>query len=167
MDYDPTGPLVAPLFPEGDPSTPRIVTCPMCNTAHPSLTRAAVVAGEDWRCSRCGQQWDADRLAAVAAYAAWMRDREPVFAAAARSAPHLRILQGGKQRGSVVQQSIPQHDAEERIADLQGFGTRTAPDIPQLSRCPDRPAGLRRRETKFSDDLPAVRKANPDARPPK
>jgi hypothetical protein len=132
MDHDPTGPLVAPQFPGGDPSTPGIATCPMCYTAHPSLTRAAVVAGEDWRCSRCGQQWDAERLAAVAAYAAWMRDREPVFAAAARSAPHLRILQGGKSHGSVGLRSIPQHDAEERIVDLQAPVVLDEAQLPEL-----------------------------------
>jgi hypothetical protein len=32
----------------------------------------------EWRCVRCGQRWDAARLAAVAAYAAWtvVHDRE-------------------------------------------------------------------------------------------
>jgi hypothetical protein len=96
MDNDPTRPLVAPPLPGGDAPPPRIATCPMCHTARPSLTRAAVLAGVDWRCARCGQRWDAERLATVTAYAAWARDRERVMAAAARPAPHLRILPGGK-----------------------------------------------------------------------
>jgi hypothetical protein len=58
--------LAAPV-PDGS----RLVSCPLCHTTHPSLTRNAVQAGEDWRCNRCGQRWGARRLAAVAAYAAW------------------------------------------------------------------------------------------------
>jgi ribosomal protein L37AE/L43A len=48
--------------------------CPMCHTPA-ALTRSAVVAGGEWRCARCGQHWDAVRLAAVAAYAAWVVER--------------------------------------------------------------------------------------------
>jgi len=96
MNTDSTRPRVAPALPDGDPSPPGIATCPMCHTAHPSLTGAAVLAGEDWLCARCGQRWDAERLATVTAYAAWARDREQVVAAVARPAPHLRILPGGK-----------------------------------------------------------------------
>jgi hypothetical protein len=53
-------------------------TCPMCHTRAP-VTKAAVESGGTWRCIRCGQHWDAVRLAAVAAYAAWVveRDRAP------------------------------------------------------------------------------------------
>jgi hypothetical protein len=32
----------------------------------------AVKAGALWTCTRCAQRWDADRLAAVAGYAAWV-----------------------------------------------------------------------------------------------
>ena len=92
MNHEPTRPMVAPSLPEGEPSHPRIATCPMCHTSHPSLTRAAVDAGESWRCSRCGQQWSSDRLVAVAAYQAWVRDRADVYLAATRPTPHLRIL---------------------------------------------------------------------------
>src|SRR6185312_1279806 len=50
----------------------RLVSCPLCHTTHPSLTRDALEAGGDWQCTRCGQRWDARRLATVAAYAAWV-----------------------------------------------------------------------------------------------
>jgi hypothetical protein len=51
----------------------------MCHTsATPS--QSALEAGGDWRCARCGQHWDAARLAAVAAYAAWSRDHDRVGA---------------------------------------------------------------------------------------
>ena len=49
----------------------RLATCPLCHTTHPSLTAAALEAGGDWHCARCGQHWDASRLAHDAAYAAW------------------------------------------------------------------------------------------------
>ena len=47
----------------------------MCHTPA-SVTQNAIEAGDDWRCVRCGQHWDAARLAAVAAYAAWVADRD-------------------------------------------------------------------------------------------
>jgi ribosomal protein L37AE/L43A len=53
-----------------DPPDGRAV-CPMCHT-RAALTQSAVDAGGDWRCVRCGQQWDGVRLAAVADYAAWV-----------------------------------------------------------------------------------------------
>ncbi len=92
----PTRPLVTPPLPGGEPTGPRIATCPLCHTAHPSLTQAAIDAGAGWRCTRCLQRWDAGRLLAVAAYAAWVIDREYVVAAAARPVTHLRVLPGGK-----------------------------------------------------------------------
>lgn len=49
----------------------RSAACPMCHTPSP-LTQSALDAGGEWRCVRCGQHWDARRLAAVAAYAAWV-----------------------------------------------------------------------------------------------
>jgi ribosomal protein L37AE/L43A len=48
----------------------RSPTCPLCQTSTTLIERATDDAG-DWRCVRCGQHWDAARLAAVAAYAAW------------------------------------------------------------------------------------------------
>jgi ribosomal protein L37AE/L43A len=50
-------------------------TCPMCHTSA-TLAQSALEASGDWRCVRCGQRWDAARLAAVAAYAAWAVDHD-------------------------------------------------------------------------------------------
>ena len=50
-------------------------TCQSCHTADLTVTDSAVAAGADWRCRRCGQRWDARRLAAVAAYAEWLSER--------------------------------------------------------------------------------------------
>jgi hypothetical protein len=46
----------------------------MCHTPT-SATQNAIEGGGDWRCIRCGQHWDARRLAAVATYAASVADR--------------------------------------------------------------------------------------------
>jgi hypothetical protein len=51
-----------------------MVTCLLCHTPS-SLTQNAIDAGTDWQCVRCGQRWDATRLAAVAAYAVWVDER--------------------------------------------------------------------------------------------
>lgn len=76
----PTGPSMPPAtIPEGEPdglgTTASLVTgfatCPSCHTPDAVVTNAAVGAGADWRCQRCGQRWDGRRLAAVAAYAEW------------------------------------------------------------------------------------------------
>jgi hypothetical protein len=42
------------------------------------VTQDAIEAGSGWRCVRCGQHWDAARLAAVAAYATWVAERDRV-----------------------------------------------------------------------------------------
>lgn len=55
----------------------RSATCPMCHTSA-TLSQSALEAGGAWRCVRCGQHWDAARLAAVAAYAAWTVDHDRV-----------------------------------------------------------------------------------------
>jgi hypothetical protein len=47
----------------------------MCHTSA-RLSQSDLEAGGDWRCVRCGQHWDAARLAAVAAYAAWVVDHD-------------------------------------------------------------------------------------------
>jgi len=49
----------------------------MCHTSA-ALSQSALEAGGAWRCVRCGQHWDAARLAAVAAYAAWSADHDRV-----------------------------------------------------------------------------------------
>ena len=55
----------------------RSATCPMCHTSA-TLAQGAIETGGAWRCVRCGQHWDAARLAAVAAYAAWTLDHDRV-----------------------------------------------------------------------------------------
>ena len=53
----------------------RHAVCPMCHTSA-TVTQSAIEAGGDWRWVRCGQHWDARRLAAVTAYGEWAhRDR--------------------------------------------------------------------------------------------
>jgi predicted Zn finger-like uncharacterized protein len=52
------------------------ITCPMCHTPDLVVTQAALMAGGEWRCGRCGHRWDAEGLAAVAAYAEWCAGRE-------------------------------------------------------------------------------------------
>ena len=51
----------------------RCAKCPMCHTPT-SVTRNAIEAGGEWRCVRCGQHWDASRLAASTRYTAWVAD---------------------------------------------------------------------------------------------
>jgi hypothetical protein len=57
---------------ETPPEASRLASCPLCYTTQPSLSQDAVASGADWRCARCGQRWDARRLATVTAYAAWV-----------------------------------------------------------------------------------------------
>jgi transcription elongation factor Elf1 len=63
---------------EVEPEVPRSATCPLCHTEHPALTESALNAGGEWQCVRCGQRWDAARLATVAAYAAWALEHDTV-----------------------------------------------------------------------------------------
>ena len=63
-------------FPQPEPVTARPVpaierhaACPLCHTIEMSLSEDALAAGGGWRCTVCGQRWDAPRLATVAAYA--------------------------------------------------------------------------------------------------
>jgi hypothetical protein len=53
----------------------ELAACPLCHSEDPTLTNAAVIGGAGWRCARCGQSWDALRLATAAAYAAWQCGR--------------------------------------------------------------------------------------------
>ena len=66
--FSPTHAIAVSLDDEQDDGA--TATCPMCHTSA-TLSLSALEAGGDWRCVRCGQQWDARRLATVAAYAAW------------------------------------------------------------------------------------------------
>ena len=65
----------ASALPEMPARMQGLVSCPLCHTSHPSLTHEALESGIDWPCARCGQRWDARRLAAVAAYAEWAAAR--------------------------------------------------------------------------------------------
>jgi hypothetical protein len=40
------------------------------------LTLSAVESGGEWKCVRCGQQWDTARLAALANYALWVVEHD-------------------------------------------------------------------------------------------
>jgi hypothetical protein len=53
-----------------EPLVQRHATCPLCHTIQVSLSNDALAAGEGWQCARCGQRWDARRLATAAASAA-------------------------------------------------------------------------------------------------
>jgi ribosomal protein L37AE/L43A len=55
-----------------EPDTVHTAVCPMCQTSA-ALTAGAAGA---WRCVRCGQHWDAERLAAFSAYTAWVVERD-------------------------------------------------------------------------------------------
>ena len=44
-------------------------TCLLCHTVDNAITQAGLDRGGYWRCQRCGQMWDAQRLAASQAYA--------------------------------------------------------------------------------------------------
>ncbi|NOT26764.1 MAG: hypothetical protein HOP16_11745 [Acidobacteria bacterium] len=55
----------------------RFAICPMCHTSA-TLSQGALDAGGDWRCVRCGQHWDASRVAVVTAYAAWAADHDRI-----------------------------------------------------------------------------------------
>ena len=56
-------------------SAPPVATCPLCHTTSAKLSDEAFAAGGHWRCTGCGQSWTAQRLATVAAYAAWVVSR--------------------------------------------------------------------------------------------
>jgi transposase-like protein len=56
------------------PDLTGFATCPSCRTADSRVTNLAVSGGADWHCARCGQRWDARRLATVAAYAVWLAE---------------------------------------------------------------------------------------------
>lgn len=58
-----------------EPVVQRHAICALCHTTDVSLSNDALATGDGWRCARCGQRWDARRLATVAAYAAWALER--------------------------------------------------------------------------------------------
>ena len=70
----PSQPQVTAAVLDDDKCAPLFPTCPLCHTPA-SLTQNAIDVGADWWCVTCGQRWDATRLSAVAAYAAWVVER--------------------------------------------------------------------------------------------
>lgn len=75
MIYSSPRPHTTAALLDDEPDVLRCATCPMCHTPT-SVTQNAIEAGRDWRCRRCGQHWDATRLAAIAMYAAWVVDHD-------------------------------------------------------------------------------------------
>lgn len=69
-------PRPEPIMAHPQSAVQRSATCPLCHTIEGSLSDEALAAGGGWRCTICGQRWDAPRLATVAAYAVWARERE-------------------------------------------------------------------------------------------
>ena len=67
-------PQVTAAVLDDEQHAPLVPTCPLCHTPT-SLTQNAIDAGADWRCVTCDMRWDATRLSAVAAYAAWVVER--------------------------------------------------------------------------------------------
>jgi hypothetical protein len=55
---------------DDQPDVLRPGECPLCHTTQTGNTGGA------WRCVRCGQHWNAERLAAVAGYAVWVAERD-------------------------------------------------------------------------------------------
>jgi predicted Zn finger-like uncharacterized protein len=75
MAHSPSRPNTTAALLDDEQDLLRCATCPMCHTPTP-ITQNAIEAGGDWRCGRCGQHWDATRLAAVATYVAWVAERD-------------------------------------------------------------------------------------------
>lgn len=76
----------------------RPAICPMCHTSA-TLPQGALEAGGDWECARCGQHWDAGRLAAVAAYAAWMSDHDPAAGRGSEGSQEAALDRGSPAEG--------------------------------------------------------------------
>lgn len=77
MAYSDSRPNTTALLLDDERDGLRRATCPMCHTPT-SVTQNAIEAGSDWRCVRCGQHWDASRLARFRTYAAWVADFDRV-----------------------------------------------------------------------------------------
>jgi transposase len=66
------------------PTAVSSCTCPMCHTVDAAMTANALASGGYWLCIRCGQEWDANRLATRAAYTEYAeRTRGLAFAGVA------------------------------------------------------------------------------------
>ena len=96
----------------------RLATCPLCHSKRVASTQEPLETDEDWRCARCGQRWDAPRLATVAAYAEWAAGRESARDAGAASfdtgrPPHV----APKNRPVEAGEAISRWDAEGGAAE--------------------------------------------------
>ena len=89
---------------EVPPDTSPLATCPLCHTTHAALTEEGIQPGTDWRCRRCGQRWDAARLAAVVAYEAWAAEHERVVG---------RRESAGTQTAVPIASPVPRFAADE------------------------------------------------------
>jgi len=67
------------LAPAGrsQPSDPT-GACPLCHTVNSGVTEYSLINGASWLCARCGQTWNARRLATALAYKAWAGAQERV-----------------------------------------------------------------------------------------
>jgi hypothetical protein len=104
MTYNPSLPRATTALLETAPDTSRLATCPLCHTRYASLTQEALQAGADWRCLRCGQRWDAARLAAVTAYAAWVAEHESVERRRGSAAPQKAAPFAGNVPGNAAKE---------------------------------------------------------------
>ena len=86
------------------PAIHGYATCPLCHTIERSLSDDALAAGGGWRCTMCDQRWDAPRLATVAAYAVWERERETM--SRQRSGPEA-IASMSLRHDAAAQRSVP------------------------------------------------------------
>ena len=68
-------PLDSLNLPDKEATARRQVSCPLCHTPS-ALTPAAIEAGGEWQCVRCGQRWDTARLATLANYALWLVEHD-------------------------------------------------------------------------------------------
>jgi ribosomal protein L37AE/L43A len=75
MTQIPSQPQVVSPPANAERAIQRHATCPLCHTTNTALTNDALAAGAWWRCGRCGQRWNAGRLATVAAAAAASAER--------------------------------------------------------------------------------------------
>jgi len=66
------------------------IACPLCHM-HGPVPAGEASAAVGWRCTRCGQSWDGDRLAAVASYAIWLVNHAPKGRSGEAPAPRATV----------------------------------------------------------------------------
>ena len=60
--------VTMPIVEVQPPTNDVIPTCPLCHTSTTAVTVHTLREGAYWRCTRCGQMWDAFRLQTAANY---------------------------------------------------------------------------------------------------